>query len=125
MQKRKSLISLLIFLVLLITHAVINNINSYRGSNLLLTGILLSGNILLLLYGNFVLLKKYLLLPGLFFWLAFLWFTPDLMNFLAGSESGIGLRIIYWIEFFLMIVFLLRENAFYEELAEKANANTS
>lgn len=114
-----------IFVFLIISHAVISNSYSYRGMYFTRLLLLLALNIFLLVYANFYLLRKAMLLPGFIFWIGFTVAFYFLIDFLSGSNAGIGLRIIYWIDFILVLIFFLKENANEEELAESGSETPS
>jgi hypothetical protein len=125
MLHSKSTISWILFTVLFFTHTMISKSYDYRGMYHTKVILLLALNILLLVYANFYLLRKSMLLPGLIFWFGFTGAFFFLIDFLAVSNAGIGLRIVYWIDFILILIFLLKENANEEAPGESGSGKTA
>lgn len=113
MLTKKSILAWLILLVVFLTHNLISNRYQQMQYNSLF--LLLVFNIILLTWASFLLLKKNVLIPGILFWVGFIWGFRLLFLFLSGSNAPLWLRGIFWADILLLLIFLLKLHGLIEE----------
>lgn len=112
--KNKIQISYLIIALLLFTHYGADKLMK-SGGNEWGIGLLLLVNIASLLYARLSLLRNEHFIAGFTFWMGTLWFSGFLLRLHLNVNNQPVRIVMGWIEFILILLFLLRLNGVYEE----------